>query len=83
MHLLKAIDAAPFVGAWIEIRQEFYLPTTQKPHPSWVRGLKSSEELAQDLETKAAPFVGAWIEIPTGKTRNTGNHSRTLRGCVD
>ena len=34
-----------------------------RPHPSWVRGLKSAFNFVEKLGWLAAPFVGAWIEI--------------------
>ena len=38
---LPLFDAAPFVGAWIEIPTYTVMsPVKPVPHPSWVRGLK-------------------------------------------
>ena len=55
---------APFMGAWIEIRQRLRLSQSQvSSHPSWVRGLKFPKKLDDDLFSAVAPFMGAWIEI--------------------
>ena len=35
---------APYVGAWIETKEQALLAHTQKSHPTWVRGLKPNPD---------------------------------------
>ena len=39
----------------------------QQSHPMWVRGLKQSTDLVQDVHKYVAPYVGAWIETLSSK----------------
>ena len=62
--LLVNIAVAPFVGVWIEIRddQEKLNRTTQSL-PSWECGLKFIYDDTWGWVWRVAPFVGVWIEI--------------------
>ena len=50
------------MGAWIETKIERISIDSIGSHPSWVRGLKQSQQLIIRNGREVAPFVGAWIE---------------------
>ena len=55
---------APFMGAWIEIKEVSYSEgEIVKSHPLWVRGLKLQKGMVYCIGCSVAPFMGAWIEI--------------------
>ena len=57
------LSVAPFVGAWIEIKNEVTAETAVLSLRSSERGLKFMHLLDFEKRQEVAPFVGAWIEI--------------------
>ena len=54
---------APFVGAWIEICDDYCGSGFLGSLRSSERGLKFTERKTRNEIIRVAPFVGAWIEI--------------------
>ena len=53
----------PFVGVWIETCQnQLAIVKHRQSHPSWVCGLKLSENFEFFRLHYVTPFVGVWIE---------------------
>ena len=61
--LLKALEVAPPVGAWIETQ---FLKAKTRPWevapPPWARGFKLAKPDQEENRGGVAPPVGAWIE---------------------
>ena len=53
------------MGAWIEIRRQYYTAPHTESLPLWERGLKCIFYHLPFSFARVAPLVGAWIEIPT------------------
>ena len=68
---------APFVGAWIEIKQLETAHILFESLRSSERGLKFKWRIFDKCRKEVAPFVGAWIEIVQ---QHQGRHKgRSLR----
>ena len=54
---------APYMGAWIEMRQKIGVALSCVSLPTWERGLKSQVITSRAKPLIVAPYMGAWIEI--------------------
>ena len=76
LQLYAYVLVAPFVGAWIEMRQLWQAVFTHKRSlPLWERGLKYCYPAFTSIILPVAPVVGAWIEIRVGGKISTGRIS--------
>ena len=60
---MKALEVAPFTGAWIEIRHanwDEYILAVAPFTGAWIEMIQSRHSLKAK---SVAPFTGAWIEI--------------------
>ena len=53
---------APYVGAWIETANRWYIVENENVAPYVGAWIETSNTLANTLLTHVAPYVGAWIE---------------------
>ena len=63
VYIKRACNVAPFVGAWIEIRETYTTIPTVDVAPfvgAWIEIDKYTFHVAL---IAVAPFVGAWIEM--------------------
>ena len=78
---------APYVGAWIETKTDLLPYFNDRSHPTWVRGLKPTDNIVpfigDVIGDGVAPYVGAWIETGINNAVQNLIGGRTLRGCVD
>ena len=81
--MLYNIAVAPFVGAWIEIGEQFANVTQSDVAPFVGAWIEMKELRLNDIWTSVAPFVGAWIEIIMSQGMQNGKRRRSLRGSVD
>ena len=61
--MLYLLSVAPFVGAWIEIEEDYSGTHDEIVAPfvgAWIEIMFVCDNMSNDM---VAPFVGAWIEI--------------------
>ena len=82
--LVKRVDVAPLVGAWIEIAKGMCaLSMGAQSHPSWGAWIEiTCMKYCRNI-LPVAPLVGAWIEIIWGapkKEKPNRSHPSWVRG---
>ena len=74
---------APFVGAWIEIKNPQCFGGNHTVAPFAGAWIEISRAAPLPPAWRVAPFAGAWIEISKLSLDVSDYDSRSLRGSVD